>query len=380
MEKIKRDYTLTDAKLAVYTGGLVLILTENLSDFADYALTTAKITALETLGNQFEDFLPDAHYAGLITLAVQDRNAKRKEIVKDIRTMMVRMNEAIPGRLAPYERFTPDALKPLSVGEFLITARGFKDAAAMDLTELADEGITQAQLDALYAKTEDLETLTHAVGTQVALRSRKQQERVALGNQIYALVKKYANYGKDRYADNPAMYNLFIIYTETGTPQTPPDAPEIEVIEGNAELIFEQEVTSARLRYKFAAGDEFTEVGIEPNTPHFIGAGHAVIYLEGEGRNAAGWGATTTKTVVNELQPPINPHFNLDRFIWQKAAGAQQTELRVSYDGGVTYNQIFISPDEEYVWTPPSGTIHARFRSIAGGVTSEWLEIVVVIP
>ena len=382
MERTKRDYTLTDAKLAVYTGDLVLILTENLADFSEYALTAAKISALEALGDQFENFLPDAHYAGLVTLAVQARNAKRKDVVRKIRTVMVRMNEAIPDKLAPYERFTADVMKRLSVEEFLINVRTFKDSIAMDMADLDDEGITQAELNALYAETEALETLTRAVGVQIAVRSKKQQERVALGNQIYALVKKYANYGKDRYADNPAMFNLFIIYTDADVPKTPPDAPAIEVIEGSAELIFMQEVTSTRLWYKFAANAAYTEVNVEPSQPYFIGTGHNIIYLKGQGRNAAGWGAIAEKIIVNELQPPVNPRYNhaLGRFEYEMAEGAEQVELEVSYDNGATYQQIVITSETVYVWTPPSGTLLARFRSIKGGIVSPWLQITVVIP
>ena len=380
MNEIKRKYGLTDLELAAFAGELAVILGESLPRMSKYGITTQKINDLADLGNAFEVFPPDAYYVANITDAVIDRNAKRREIVKQMKDIVVRAKVQMPEKFHRYDRFTSDDTERLSAVEFIASARNLAVVAGQDLAALAQAGLAQPELDALDAAAQEMDDLQKIVNENVRIRTDKAQERVVNGNEIYALVARYAALGKSEYADNPAQYDKFVIYSDADVPKTPPAAPIIEEIDGYAELIFNQDVTSSRIRYKFAAAGEFTEVVKNPNEPHFIGLGHAIIYLEGEGRNAAGWGATATRTIIRSLAPPINPRYHIDRFLWGKSEGAEQVELEVSYDNGVTYQQIFISADEEYIWTPPSGTIRARFRTIAGGVTSDWLEITVVIP
>ncbi len=382
MSDAKRKYALPDIEMAWFASQLAIILTENLTDMAKYGITAQNITTLATLAHAFEVFPSDAYYAAQITDAVYDRNAKQQEIEKRMKIILIRAKAELPERKERYAPYTLEATQKLSVPEFIFAARELARVAAEDLATLDDAGLAQSELDELEAEAQVMYDLQVAVAAKVRQRSEKAYERITKGNELYALVARYAGFGKSEYSDVPVEHDKFVIYSESHVPKTPPAAPIVEVIDGYAELIFSQEVTSARLRYKFTANGEFIEVVKSPNEPHFIGTGHAIIYLEGEGRNAAGWGATGVKVIVNDLQPPGNPVYNhaLGRFEYEMAEGAEQTELEVSYDDGVTYQQIFISSETIYVWTPPSGTLRARFRSIRGGVMSGWIEIIVVIP
>jgi len=381
METVVRKYTKSDAELMSFTSNFISVLTQSLPDLADYGLTSAKITALETLGNQFEEFLPDAFYVSEISLAVIERNTKRLEIANTIQSLMVRIENTIQHKLLRYKNHQAAALKKRSNEEFLNDARYFTKILAHDLTDLAGEGVVQAHIDALNAAAQVLENLINDVYEKTADRSEQAQKRVELGNSVYDLVRKYAAYGKDKYENNPAKYNQFVLYANDTTPQTPPDAPAIEVIDSMAHVVFAQNVGMMRLYRKFAEGDEFEELYSGANQPVAVGEGYPVMYLEAQGHNAAGWGAKGAKIIYGLPPSATGFGYNGDRLEWEADDSIEFSEIEASFDNGVTYQEIAtVVGVKFYIWTPPSGLVFFRIRTVRAGQRSPWVVTSAVIP
>lgn len=382
MEALARDYSMSDSELTEFTGTFIDVLTENLSDLAEYGLTSLKIDALETLADAFDAILPDDFYAAAVSEAVIERNAKRKEIAAAIQSVMVRIANVIPHKYHRYNRFTAKALKDAANHAFRDAADDFAEYAAADLAALTGEGVSQALLDAIDASAAAFTTLAKAVRNAQRDRADIAQQRVEKGNELYAAVKKYADYGKDKFKNNPAKYNLFILYADAGIPQTPPVAPAIAEVDGFIQVIFPQNVTSAHIEIRTEPDGEFTEFYDGENQPVEAPEDYDYLEVSAFGRNAAGNGAVTTKVFHGAPPAPENFRREGDSFMWDVDESVEEVELDASYDNGASYNQIGIiaGGTHFYTWTPPSGTVVLRLRSKRNGMYSPYVLLTVVIP
>ena len=265
---------------------------------------------------------------------------------------------------------------------FRDAADDFAEYVAEDLPALAGDGLTQAKLNAIEAAAAEFTALSKNVRKKMANRAKIAGQRVQKGNELYALVKKYADYGKDKFKNTPAIYNLFIIYTNAGIPKTPPAAPTVQVIDDFIEVIFSQNVTSVSIEIRTDPNGEFTEIYDGENQPVAAPENYDYLEVKAFGRNAAGNSPTTTKVFYGVPPAPTNLRREGDIFMWGVDESVDEVEFDVSYDNGVTYNQIAVLPPTQttYPWTPPSGTIIARMRTKRNGVYSPYIVVSIVIP
>ena len=297
MDTLKRTYTMADSELTMFASEFVDVLTDFASDLEEYGVTFEKIEAFNQLQIQFNKLLPDDFYAADVTDAIMERNAKRKDIARMIQSVMVRVQNVIPDRMFRYKPFAAAALKDLPIADFMQEAEDFSMFVAPDLAALASENVTSQKLAAIDAAAAELRALSKNVRKAMDERAVVARRRVELGNQVYALVQRYAGYGKDCYRNIPAKYNQFIIYANADVPKTPPKAGEIAVIEDTAELILPQEVKLVRMYIKFNEDEEYKEFYSGVNKPVSLPKGHRKIYLKGQAHNAAGWGNMSEKVV-----------------------------------------------------------------------------------
>jgi hypothetical protein len=85
------------------------------------------------------------------------------------------------------------------------------------LTELGSTGLTQEMLDDWYDLNVRFEENRQKKAKSEAVRIEKTAERIANGNEIYALVSRYCNIGKQIFENvNSAKYNNYLIYKDYG--------------------------------------------------------------------------------------------------------------------------------------------------------------------
>ena len=81
------------------------------------------------------------------------------------------------------------------------------------LPEMSSVGLTQQMLDDFESLNTQFEQALDAKSDAVVLRDAKRQERIALGNELYAEIIKYSSIGKTVFAQtNAAKYKHFVIY------------------------------------------------------------------------------------------------------------------------------------------------------------------------
>jgi hypothetical protein len=118
-----------------------------------------------------------------------------------------------------YNSFGFKDMARMSDNELVLLTKKVLRAGNLLLSELASEGLTEAQLTAL---TSLMSTFDDALDTQDSLilaRDIGTQNRVEKGNILYAEIVRLCTIGQSLYIDtDPAKYNDYVIYGSASTP------------------------------------------------------------------------------------------------------------------------------------------------------------------
>ena len=219
-DELIRDYSMTDADLCMYVSNLVGFMTRDITEFANWGIDAADITALETLGNEFEVFPTDDEFKADVGIATEDKDAEADRLRLGIRNITTRAEIKFGDNSAKYRKFGVIGMNKLNDRDLLVCSRRVVHVGAGYLAELASEGLTQQMLDDLSALAQVFEGSLNALKDAIAERDIKTEERRLKGNDLYSFVVKYCNYGKQIWESvSEAKYNDYVIYqTEEGLP------------------------------------------------------------------------------------------------------------------------------------------------------------------
>jgi len=378
----KRKYGLRDADLSQFTINAIGFLTRDLTDLEEFGITAARIAELEDLQEQFEVFPTDGQKIAQIQQVVIVKNTKRAEIEEIAGFIRTRAENAFKNNVGFYNDFEFEGLANQDDNTFASHALGIGTCAAKYQTQLAAFGQTAAKTTAYTAEVNGFQALLKDVSAAKADRTETARARITLGNQMYELLVELCSFAQSFYAKrNPAKFQDYIIYADANIPKTPPGAPTIEIVDDYAELIFTEDVTSAEMFKRSNPSDTWEQILDGDNAPVFVGTISGTLYIQGRGRNDAGWGPMASKTIIATMGSPSNLRFVDGTTLWDNAPGTEYSELHASYDNGVTFQEVgvIVGPGI-YVWPPPSGTVVLRVRNCAGEVKGPWVVITVVIP
>jgi len=211
----KRDYNMSDADLALFSSNLVVTMTRDQTEFAAKGIDLLTIQAFETLENTFEVFPDDVYYQQILVQTQQTKNGIRESLESKIREIVGVARVKWGRSSAQLRRFGQGDMTKFEDSVFLRRARLTKIVAEDFLTDLSTYGLTQAQIDAMAAETQDFEDALNDVETKIYERDIKSEERIELGNQVYAKVAEYCGLGKIIWQDvDESRYNDYIIYPE----------------------------------------------------------------------------------------------------------------------------------------------------------------------
>lgn len=216
MQSIKRNYSLTDAELMLYSSNLVGFMNRDAAKFLERGVTAGDISAFAALTNAFEVILPDEVYAAQITAEVEAKNVKRAEALAMIQSISGYVQQEWGINSWQYKSLTISNASAARDNEFLRTCRVVVEQATDFLTDLSAIGLTLSDIEALESKAQELESKLNSVNEKRALRDKKKQERIEKGNELYSFVKKYTTIGKLMWENvSEADYNDYIIYKST---------------------------------------------------------------------------------------------------------------------------------------------------------------------
>ena len=210
---ISRDYRITDGELALFANQVANAMRRDITELTDYGVTEANINALVALVDDFQELPNDVLLRTDVSYSVEQKNALRETLSNTMRSLSVRAKVVFGENTAKYRSLSPGAISQLSDSDLLIAARQVHSAATTNLAGLAQEGVTADYLDDFSENIESFETAVDDVGNKETLRDGATENRILIGNQIYALVNKYCSYGKVIFEKtSPARYNDYIIY------------------------------------------------------------------------------------------------------------------------------------------------------------------------
>ncbi len=210
---LKRVYMMKDSDLAMLASNLVVIMNRDAAEFAARGVNAADIAAFKDLGNAFELIPDDKYYFYLISESVERKNKKRREIEEAIREITGLAKVKWGARSAELRRFDAAGIYSEDQKKFLTTASHVLEVATAYLSELSKYGLTQEKLDALEEDIDEFESELNKITELKSQRQAKTEERIAMGNELFALVSRYCTLGKIIWQDKDyARYNDYLIY------------------------------------------------------------------------------------------------------------------------------------------------------------------------
>ena len=212
-----RDYKMGDATLIQLADDFKSSATRDLTELASYGLSVAKLTTFQTLRDTFSDMPTDMELMGALMYCTQQKNDARNLVLEDIRQVTGRARMVYKETDGRYRSFGVEDLSNQTDNELVRTAKRVVRMGERFLTELADKGLTQVILDNLSALALDFDTKIDLQGDAIKARDIAVDERIAMGNELYARLVELGEMGKLFWASkNEAKYNDYIIYKTVG--------------------------------------------------------------------------------------------------------------------------------------------------------------------
>lgn len=209
-----RNYRMSDAELKQNGDNIISLINQDIIDFNDRGFSATKQTELENAIQAFSDYPSDEQLEGQKISATENKNTTRKVLEKSMRTFFLSAENVFGYGTGKYKEFGNADLTKQSDEELVRNAKILVQTAAKYLTQLSTEGITQTKIDLLEANRRNFDEGIDAQRMAIRERDAATEERINLGNALYALVVKYANIGKDIWYDsNESRYNDYVIYS-----------------------------------------------------------------------------------------------------------------------------------------------------------------------
>ena len=322
MEELIRDYSMLDAELMMFVSNIIQSMNRDATEFADYGVDAADITAFEALGNEFEVFPPDTYYQAEVGVATETKDAAREQLLTNTRKITNRAIVKWGEHSSHYKKFGVKGLYNMTDKSLLATSRLVVLTAADYLTELASEGLTQQIIDDYSSLAQQFENDLNAAYNAVENRDSKTSERILLGNNLYSYVSKYCRLGKTIWEKvDEAKYNDYVIYsagTGGSTSNDPPAAPaNLQYNESTGVFSWSTAAyaTSYQLQYKAVTEADWDEAYSGSDTSAAFDPGAGDWNFRVRARNAAGYGdfsGTIEVSISAALVPPVNVQVTYD--------------------------------------------------------------------
>lgn len=179
----------------------------------NFGITPAFITNLHDRNQAFKDFPTDEELLGNVTDLTKTKDLDMDNLKVGVRDIMVRVANVFPPGDGVYERFDTKGMDALSDYDMLRVGFRVVRMANFYLTKLAVEGLTQADIDALEALSTKADNSYDAQQDAMSLRVSTTGERISLVNEVYGLITKVCDYGKNYWVTrNWAYYKDYVIY------------------------------------------------------------------------------------------------------------------------------------------------------------------------
>lgn len=213
MKNASRNYGFSDGELKQMADLVLLLINRDLDEFSTRGFNHNKQQEFEGLINQFADILPDETYLAMQFSKTEEKNAARQKLEQMMRTFFLMAKGAFGENTGRYKEFG-DTLISRTTDETLVrNAKMMRAALIKYQPALSDEGFNSQHLSDFEAAYQLFDDAIDAQKQAIQARDVATEERINLGNELYALVSKYTEIGKDLWRDlHAAKYNDYLIY------------------------------------------------------------------------------------------------------------------------------------------------------------------------
>jgi hypothetical protein len=210
---IRRNYKMSDADLIGLASKVSGTLKMYLEDLESYGITAATITEFDAMRENFLDFQTDNEYMSDMLIANDAKVVLRNKVLEAICGMAMRVKIKWGANSSNYKRLELKNPTLMKNDILLVTSRSIHAKMTEYLPDKCSVGLTQQMLDDFESLNSQFEQSLDAKSDAVVLRDEKKQERIALGNELYAEIIKYCNIGKTVYAQTDySKHKHFVIY------------------------------------------------------------------------------------------------------------------------------------------------------------------------
>jgi hypothetical protein len=204
----------------------VTLLARDAAELAAYGITDADSIAIKNQTQALTDFPTDAEYEGIVINKTTIKDGLADQINVDIRSKMVRVNDAFGESSGVYHRFGTKGMHEMTDLELSQCARRVVRMCNLYLNDLVAKGLTQAMIDHLSQLITDFDKAFGEKEDAVMNREIATNDRNALANDLYAKISRICDFGKDYWSSrNEAKYNDYVIY-DTPSEGKEPEVPE----------------------------------------------------------------------------------------------------------------------------------------------------------
>jgi len=354
-------------------------MTRDLVELASYSITNIVIENFEDLINDFQDLPNDEILRADLSYAVEQRDAKKNTVLNIMRSISFRAKAVFGENTSKYRAMTPGNISQMPESNLLIAANQVHFAATESLAELASEGVTAQYLADFKTAIEAYETAINNVNIKKVARDTGSETKILKGNELYALVVKYCDYGKLIWDGvSPAKYNDYIIYTSTspGT-LTAPQNFMFDPVNydfswepvNNATSYILQESTDGTNWTQYWSGAETTCAYEE--SPAIM------MFFRVIPNNSGGHGPASLVTQYDfapVLVAPsnLNYNYNTSYFTWNAVPNAEYYEFQYRAQTNPTWNSLNAGNVTSFYHADPPGEYLARLRAVSGTTMGPW--------
>lgn len=219
--ELKRTYKISDADLPQMSDKTVLFATRDLALLADYGVTTATIEEIEDLSEEMKNKETDQELMADMMIATEEKEAKRELVLSAIKQIVERAKFKFGEGSSQLRRFGAEMLSKNTDPKLVRVANRVIRTATKYLAELDSEGVKSTLIADLLAKNQQFDASLEVQEDAISDRDIAVQERIALGNNLYAKVVILAGKGKLCFLEtDEARYNDYVLYPSSGTPDT----------------------------------------------------------------------------------------------------------------------------------------------------------------
>ena len=220
-----RLYTIADADLKQVADDLKDTISRDAADFATRNVAAPQLTAFEALSSTFDDTTTDVELLGMVTDAVQKKNAIVDGLHTAIRTIRSMAEQAYNSK-GKYNVFGFENMTEQSNNDLYRMAKRVVRVGTSLQADLAVQGLQANQLADLAAKATSLDAAIDAVHDAEEQRDLEAQGRIRKGNALYKEMMRLSSIGKSLYQDtDEAKFNDYVLIGSKANPDDKGDTP-----------------------------------------------------------------------------------------------------------------------------------------------------------